>query len=174
MTIRPFEGHAPKLGAAAYVDEHALVVGDVEIGDDSSVWPMTVLRGDVHQIRVGARTNIQDGSIVHVTHDSEHNPGGLPTCIGDEVTIGHRAVLHACTVGNRCLIGMGALVLDGAVLEDETLLAAGSLAAPGATLEGGYLWVGAPARKQRPLTAAERQFFVYSAHHYVETKNRFI
>lgn len=174
MTISSFEGHAPKLGPATYVDEQALVVGDVEIGDHSSIWPMSVLRGDVHHIRVGARTNIQDGSIVHVTHDSEYNPGGLPAVIGDDVTVGHRAVLHACTIGSRCLIGMGALVLDGAVLEDEVMLGAGSLVAPGKTLEGGYLWVGAPARKQRPLTAAERKFLLYSAHHYVETKNRFI
>lgn len=174
MTVRSFEGHTPNLAPSVYVDEHALVLGHVEIGEDGSVWPMAVLRGDVHSIRIGARTNIQDGSIVHVTHDSGHNPGGLPTVIGEDVTVGHRAVLHACTVGDRCLIGIGAQVLDGAVLEPEVLLGAGSLVPPGKTLEGGHLWVGSPAVKKRLLSDAEREFLLYSAHHYVDTKNRHV
>ena len=172
MTVRAFEGRAPRVPASAYVDAQALVVGDVELGADSSVWPMTVLRGDVHSIRVGARTNLQDGSVVHVTHDCKYSPGGFAAALGDDVTVGHRAVLHACAVGDRCLIGMGAVVLDGAVVGDETMLAAGCLVPPGKELDGG-LWIGSPARRLRALTDAEREFLRYSAAHYVELKNRF-
>ena len=173
MTVRAFEGHTPRVPASAYVDAQALVVGDVELGADSSVWPMTVLRGDVHSIRVGARSNLQDGSVVHVTHDCSYSPGGFAAAIGDDVTVGHRAVLHACAVGDRCLVGMGAVVLDGAVVGDETMLAAGCLVPPGKELAGGGLWVGSPARRLRALTDAEREFLRYSAAHYVELKNRF-
>ena len=173
MTVRAFEGHTPRVPGSAYVDAQALVVGDVELGADSSVWPMTVLRGDVHSIRIGARTNLQDGSVVHVTHDCQYSPGGFAATVGDDVTVGHRAVLHACTVGDRCLVGMGAVVLDGAAVADETMLAAGCLVPPGRELEGGCLWVGSPARRLRALTGAERDFLRYSAAHYVELKNRF-
>lgn len=172
MTIRAFEDLTPDIAASAYVDAQALVIGDVTLGEDASVWPMAVVRGDIQTITIGARTNIQDGSVVHVTHDSEYAPGGFATTVGCDVTVGHMAVLHACTVGDRCLIGIGARVLDGAVLEDETMLGAGSLVPPGKTLEGGHLWVGTPARKQRPLSERERTFLTYSAHHYVQTKNR--
>lgn len=173
MTVRAFEGHAPRVPASAYVDAQALVLGDVELGADSSVWPMTVLRGDVHAIRVGARTNLQDGSVVHVTHDCKYSPGGFAAAVGDDVTVGHRAVLHACAIGDRCLVGMGAVVLDGAVVGAETMLAAGCLVPPGKELDGGGLWVGSPARRLRALTDAERGFLRYSAAHYVELKNRF-
>jgi len=115
--IRSFENHAPQIASSAYVDETALVIGNVEIGEDASVWPMCVVRGDIHQIHIGNSTNIQDGSVLHVTHDSEYGPGGSPLIVGHEVTIGHQVTLHACTVGDQCLIGMGSIVLDDAVIE---------------------------------------------------------
>lgn len=174
MSVRVFDGFHPKLQSGAYVDEQALVAGRVELGVDSSVWPMTVVRGDVNYIRIGARTNIQDGSVLHVTHDSEYAPGGQPLIVGDEVTIGHRVVLHACTVEDRCLIGMGAVVLDGAVIRAGAMIGAGALVTPGKDLEGGYLYVGSPARRQRELTEKEKAFLGYSADHYVQLKNRWL
>ena len=172
--IRGFEGHVPVLGAGAWVDEMALVVGDVRIGADSSVWPMTVIRGDINRIVIGERTNIQDGSVLHVTHDSRFMPGGLALTIGDDVTVGHKVVLHACTIGDRCLIGMGSIIMDGAVIAPETLVGAGSLVTPNKQLEGGYLWQGSPARRVRELTEREREYLRYSAEHYVRLKNRHI
>ena len=173
MSIRTFEKHTPKIADSAYVDEQALVLGDVHLGEDSSVWPMTVIRGDVHSIRIGARTNIQDGSVVHVTHDCEYTPGGYATTVGDDVTVGHRVILHACEVGDRCLVGMGAVVLDGAVIEADSMIGASCLVPPGKRLEGGFLWVGTPARRLRELTPEELEFLRYSAAHYVDNKNRF-
>ncbi len=173
MAVRTFEGHTPVIADSAYVDDQALVLGDVHLGEDSSVWPMTVIRGDVHLIRIGARTNIQDGSVVHVTHDCDYTPGGFGTTIGDEVTVGHSAVIHACEIGDRCLIGMGAIVLDGSVISADTIIGAGCLVPPGKTLDGGCLWVGSPARKLRELNDAELEYLRYSAAHYVDNKNRF-
>lgn len=170
--IRTYEQHTPVVADSAFIDETALVSGDVVIGDESSVWPMTVIRGDVHYIRIGDRTNIQDGSVLHVSHDSEYNPGGAPLVIGHDVTVGHKALLHACTVGDRCLVGMGSIVLDDAVLEPEVLLGAGSLVNSGKVLEGGYLWFGQPAKKIRPLTEKERAYLKYSAEHYVRLLHR--
>lgn len=172
MTIRKFENFTPKIDDTAFVDDTALVSGDVVIGVDSSVWPMTVVRGDVNSIRIGKRTNIQDGSVLHVTHDGEFAPGGFELTVGDNVTVGHGVILHACTVGNYCLVGMGATVLDGAILEDYAMIGAGSLVSPGKTIEGGYLWLGSPARKIRALTDKEKKWLEYSAQHYVELKNR--
>lgn len=166
--IRSFKGIRPDMAETAWVDATALVIGDVALADDVSVWPMTVIRGDVNYIRVGARTNIQDGSVIHVAHEGGMNPKGYPTLIGEDVTVGHKAVVHACTVGNACLIGMCAAILDGAVLEDEVMLAAGALVPPGKRLRGGHLYVGSPAREQRALTDDEREFLRYSASHYVE------
>ncbi len=172
MATRTFEGYAPSLDGVAYVDPTAVVIGDVELGRDSSVWPMAVIRGDVHRIRIGARTNIQDGAVVHVTHDGEFTPGGYPTLIGDDVTVGHRAIVHACTVGNRVLIGMGAILMDGAQVEDDVMIAAGALVPPGRHLASGYLYVGSPARAQRALTEAEYRMLPYSAQHYVANARR--
>ena len=173
MSIRTFEDHTPQIADSAYVDEQALVIGDVHLGGDSSVWPMTVIRGDVNSIRIGSRTNIQDGSVVHVTHDCEYAPGGYATTIGDDVTVGHRVIAHACEIGDRCLIGMGSVILDGAVIEPDSMIGAGCLVPPGKILEGGCLWVGSPARKIRELTPEELDFLRYSATHYVNNKNRF-
>jgi carbonic anhydrase/acetyltransferase-like protein (isoleucine patch superfamily) len=174
MPLRDYNDIAPSIPGSAYVDQAAVVIGDVVLGEDSSVWPMTVIRGDVNYIRIGARSNIQDGCVVHVTHAHAEVPGGHPCLVGDDVTIGHKVVLHGCTIGDRCLIGMGSIVLDGAVLEPEVLLGAGSLVPPGKLLEGGYLWLGAPVRRVRPLTEAERARFRYSAEHYVRLKNRYL
>ena len=152
--IRKFETHTPSIHPSAYIDETALVSGEVDIGEDSSVWPMTVIRGDVNHISIGKRSNIQDTSVLHVTHASnEHSVKitdaqvGYPLIIGDDVTVGHKALLHACVIGNRVLVGMGSIIMDGVVVEDETIIAAGSLVPPKKTLESGYLWVGSPAKK---------------------------
>jgi carbonic anhydrase/acetyltransferase-like protein (isoleucine patch superfamily) len=172
MSVRNFETVTPRIAPSAYVDETALVVGEVTLDDDVSLWPMVVVRGDVNYIQIGARTNIQDGSVLHVSHDSEFAAGGFPLNIGADITVGHQAILHGCTVEDGCLIGMAATVMDGAVLRSGVLLGAGSLVPPGQELEGGFLWVGSPARKVRPLSAAEQAFLEYSAKHYVELKNR--
>lgn len=172
MAIRTFEKQTPALDDSVYIDEMALVLGDVKIGQDSSVWPMTVVRGDVHSIRIGARTNIQDGTVCHVTHYGQYNPDGFPLTIGDDVTIGHQCTIHACTIKNRCLIGMGSILLDACIVENDVMLGAGSLVSPGKTIESGYLWLGRPAKKIRPLTDEEKQFLRYSAVHYVTLKNR--
>lgn len=170
--IRTFESMRPWIAESAWVDATALVIGDVELGEDVSVWPMTVVRGDVNSIRVGARTNIQDGSVVHVAHAGGMNPTGFPTVIGADVTVGHKALVHACTIGDACLIGMGAIVMDGAVVGPESMLGAGALVPPGKELAGGHLYVGSPAKPARELTDDERAFLRYSAAHYVEVKNR--
>jgi carbonic anhydrase/acetyltransferase-like protein (isoleucine patch superfamily) len=172
MAIRDFENILPDLHPDAYVDETALVVGDVVIGENSSVWPFSVIRGDVNRVRIGSNTNIQDNSVLHVSHDGPYNPGGYALTIGNNVTVGHRVILHGCTVHDNCLIGMGATIMDGAVIHPYTLIGAGSLLTPNKELEGGYLWMGSPARKVRELTDEERESIDYSAQHYVRLKNR--
>lgn len=174
MALRPFEGTTPVLGARVYIDDAAVLVGDIVVGDDSSFWPFVAARGDVNHIRIGARTNIQDGTVLHVTHDGPYTPGGFPLIVGDDVTVGHKALLHACTIGNRCLIGMGAIVMDGAVLEDEVFVAAGAVVTPGKHLESGWLYRGNPARPARELSAEEREMLAYSAAHYVRLKDRYL
>lgn len=159
---------------SAYIDPSACVIGDITIGADASVWPMAVVRGDVNKISIGARTNIQDGAILHVTCDSELIPGGKPLTIGDDVTVGHSAVLHACTIEDLCLIGMNATVLDGATIKSRCMVAAGSVVSPGKVLESGYLYVGAPAKQARPLKEAEIAYLEFSAQHYVELKNDYL
>ena len=174
MNIRPFDSEYPALGARVWVDPAAVVIGRVAIGDDASLWPMVVARGDVNAISIGARTNIQDGSVLHVTHDGPYSPGGLPLVIGEDVTVGHRVMLHACTVGDRCLVGMSSTILDGAVLEDEVFLGAGSLVPPGKRLTARSLYKGSPARRVRALSAEELQMLRYSAEHYVRLKGRYM
>lgn len=171
MKLRTYKAAWPHIDDSAYVDPQALVIGDVVIGPDSSVWPMTVIRGDVNTIRIGARSNVQDGSVIHVTHPYAALPQGNAVSIGDDVTIGHRVVIHGCTIGNECLIGIGAVILDGAVLQDRVLLGAGSLVTEGKVLESGHLYMGSPARKARELTEEELKWFKYSAQHYVKLKN---
>lgn len=172
MTVQTFEGRMPRLHSTAYVADSALVLGDVEIGADSSLWPMSVARGDIHRIRIGARSNIQDGSVLHVTHDGEHAPGGFALQVGDDVTVGHRVILHGCTLEDGCLIGMGAIVMDGARVCRGAMVGAGTLVSPGKVLEGGYLWLGSPARRVRPLSEREQQYLEYSAAYYVALARR--
>jgi len=170
--IRHFENHSPEIADHVYLDPACTVIGDVVIGAHSSVWPGVVIRGDVHHIRIGESTNIQDNSVLHNSHDSEFLPGGSPLIIGDSVTVGHKVILHGCTVGNHCLIGMGAIVMDKAVIEDEVMLGAGSLVPGGKVLESGYLYTGAPAKRSRALTEDEKRYLRYSAGHYVRLANR--
>jgi carbonic anhydrase/acetyltransferase-like protein (isoleucine patch superfamily) len=170
MTIRTFQTHIPKIHKTAYVDPTALVIGQVAMGADSSIWPMSVVRGDINIITIGERTNIQDGSILHVSHDSEYSPGGASMMIGDDVTVGHSVVLHACTLMDCCLIGIGSVILDHAVVHKHAMVGAGSLVTNGKELEGGYLWMGRPAKKVRELSEKEIEYLSYSANHYVKVK----
>ncbi|MDB2387260.1 gamma carbonic anhydrase family protein [Shewanella sp.] len=173
-SLRPYKGMVPQLKDHVYVDEACVLVGDITLDDDSSVWPLVAARGDVNSISIGKRTNIQDGSVLHVTRKSASLPEGQPLIIGDDVTIGHKAMLHGCKVGNRILVGMGAIILDGAILEDDVILGAGSLVPPNKTLKSGFLYVGSPAKQARPLTEAELAFLPQSADNYVRLKNEYL
>ncbi|EAQ97570.1 gamma carbonic anhydrase family protein [Congregibacter litoralis] len=173
-SLRSFGGHTPILGNRVLIDPGAVVSGDVVLGDDVSVWPGAIIRGDMHSIRVGARTSVQDGSVLHITHASDFNPAGWPLTIGEEVTIGHNATLHGCTLGNRILVGMAAVVMDGAVVEDDVVIAAGALVTPKKRLESGYLYAGSPARQMRKLSDKEMAFFSYSAGNYCRLKDQHI
>ena len=174
MPTRSFRGIEPRLGAGVFIDPTALVIGDVEIGAGSSIWPCTVVRGDIHRIRIGKNTNVQDGSVLHVTHDGPYWPGGFALAVGDDVTIGHRVVLHGCTVGSRCLVGMGAIVMDGATIEDEVIIGAGAIVTPGTRCQSQSLYVGSPARRIRQLTDKEVAQLVYSAGWYVKVKDGYL
>jgi carbonic anhydrase/acetyltransferase-like protein (isoleucine patch superfamily) len=174
VAIRKFNDKQPSIGRSVYIDDSAVVIGDVTIGDDVSIWPTTVVRGDVESIRIGEGTNVQDGAVLHVSHAGKFSPQGHPLTIGKGVTIGHRAVVHACTVGNYCLIGVGAIIMDDAVLEDYVMLGAGALVPPGKTLESGYLYVGAPAKQARPLKESEKEFLEYSSQHYMHLKDQYL
>ena len=174
MNIRPYRQVTPTLGARVYVDPAATVIGKVTIDDDSSIWPTAVVRGDVHSIAIGARTSIQDGSVLHVTHDGPYAPGGRALIVGSDVTVGHRVVLHACTIGNACLIGMGSIVLDNVETDDFVMIGAGSVVTPGKRLERHGLYVGSPARRVRDLKPREIEFLAYSAAHYVKVKDEYL
>jgi len=171
VAIRSYQHLTPQLGQRVFVDASAVVLGDVQLGDDSSVWPMAVVRGDMHRIRIGARTSVQDGSVLHITHAGPFNPDGYPLLIGDDVTIGHQVTLHGCTLGNRILVGMGSIVMDGVVVQDDVVIGAGSLVPPGKVLESGFLYVGSPVQQARTLSDKERAFFTYSAANYVKLKD---
>lgn len=172
MSIRRFNGLSPKLGENVYIDDSAVVIGAVTLGDNVSVFPTVVIRGDVEKITIGENTNVQDGAVLHVSHQGKFSERGHPLNIGKSVTIGHRAVIHGCTVGNYCLIGIGAIIMDDAILEDYVMLGAGSLVPPNKKLESGYLYVGSPAKQSRALSEEEREFLRYSAEHYVLLKNQ--
>jgi carbonic anhydrase/acetyltransferase-like protein (isoleucine patch superfamily) len=173
MNIRPYLQRLPRIADSAYIDPAAQVIGDVEIGEDASLWPCAVARGDVHFIRIGARSNVQDGAVLHVTHDGPYSPGGFPLLIGADVTVGHGAILHACTIEDACLIGMHATVLDGARVSRHSMIGAGALVAPGKLVGEGELWIGNPARMVRRLSDDEIERLYYSARHYVTVKNHY-
>ncbi len=175
MHLRPYLDHVPVVGERVYIDPAASVIGDVVLGDDVSIWPGTVVRGDVNFIRIGARTNIQDGSVVHVSHDGPHAKlGGFATVIGSDVTIGHKAIVHACRIEDAALIGMGAIVLDGAIVRRHGFVGAGALVAAGKEVGERELWLGNPARKVRMLSDAEVEALFYSAQHYVRLKDHYL
>ena len=171
-TLRSFQGTSPRVGERVLIDPSAVVLGDVVLGDDVSVWPQASVRGDVHRIRVGDRTSVQDGCVLHVTHAGPYNRDGWPLEIGSDVTIGHGAILHGCTIGDRVLVGMGATVMDGAIVEDEVVIAAGALVTPGKLLQSGRLYGGSPAREMRVLSEREIEYFCYSAANYVKLKDQ--
>ncbi|MDV5171859.1 gamma carbonic anhydrase family protein [Photobacterium rosenbergii] len=173
-SIRPYKGTYPTIASNAYIDPSAVLVGDITLGEDTSIWPLVAARGDVNHIKIGARSNVQDGTVLHVTRTSSDNPQGHPLLIGDDVTIGHKAMLHGCQIGNRVLVGMGAILLDGAIVEDDVIIGAGSLVPPGKVLESGFLYVGSPAKQARPLSDKERAFLPGSADNYVRLKNEYL
>ncbi len=173
MAIREFEGILPNIEPTVYVDDTALIIGNVVIGNNSSIWPFSVIRGDVNQIRIGEQTNIQDHCVLHVSHDGPHNSGGYALIVGNMVTVGHRVTLHGCTIQDHCLIGMGATIMDGAIIHPHTIIGAGTLVTPGKELQGGYLWVGSPARRVRALSEKDIVGIDYSASHYVRLKDRY-
>ena len=175
MNIRTFQGIAPILGQRVYVDPAATVIGDVVLGDDVSLWPGTVVRGDVNYIRIGARSNVQDGTVIHVTHDGPYGQaGGFATVIGADVTIGHGAIVHACVIEDACLIGMGSTILDGVVVRQNGFVGAGAVVSPGKTVGSGELWLGNPARCVRKLSSKEVEQLYYSAQHYVRLKDKYL
>lgn len=172
--ITAHDNCVPQVGNGVYIHPTASIIGEVTLGDDSSVWPGTVIRGDVNAIHIGAGTNIQDLSVLHVSHKSSWDPAGAPLVIGNNVTIGHRVILHGCRIADECLIGMGSIVMDKVVVEPRVLLGAGSVVTEGRGLESGHLYLGCPARKVRALSAEELEHFMYSARHYIRLKNSYL
>lgn len=174
MSLSNYLNTTPVLGDRVYVHPSCQVIGDVKIGDDSSVWCNTVLRGDVNRIVIGCGTNVQDFTMGHVSHKTEAKPDGSPLIIGDYVTVGHSVVLHGCSIGNECLIGIGSIILDDVVIPDRVMIGAGSLVSPGKTLETGMLYIGRPAKAVRALTAEEIARLRYSAEHYMRVKDNYL
>ena len=172
--LRPYKDLFPQTGQRVMIDATSVAIGDVRMADDVSIWPLVAIRGDVNYVAIGARTNIQDGSVLHVTHKSSSNPEGNPLIISEEVTVGHKVMLHGCTIGNRVLVGMGSILLDGVVVEDDVMIGAGSLVPQNKRLESGYLYFGNPVKQIRPLTEAERAGLLYSANNYVKWKNDYL
>ena len=172
--FRSYQGIMPTLGKNIYVDESAVLVGDITLADDVSIWPLVAARGDVNSISIGERSNIQDGTVLHVTRKSTANPDGHHLVIGADVTVGHKCMLHGCTLGDRILVGMGAIIMDGAIVENDVFIGAGALIPPNKTLESGYLYVGNPAKKIRQLKESEADFLKQSAINYVALKNEYL
>ncbi|MGB0764047.1 MAG: gamma carbonic anhydrase family protein [Luminiphilus sp.] len=172
--VRQWTTSEPRIGARVMVDPTAMVLGDISLGDDVSIWANCSIRADMHRISIGSGSNIQDNSVLHITHAGRFNPSGCPLVIGEQVTVGHRAVLHGCSIGDRVLVGMGAIVMDGAEVADEVMIAAGALVTPGKKLTGGWLYGGSPAKAMREITASEREFLSYSAENYVRLKQQYL
>lgn len=173
QSTHDFLNQIPQVANSAYLHSTATIIGDVVIGENSSIWPNAVIRGDVNFIRIGNNTNVQDLSMLHVNHRSKLDPAGSPLVIGNFVTIGHSVILHGCTIEDESLIGMGSIVMDKAVVQKHVFLGAGSLVPEGKVLESGYLYLGRPAKKVRALTADEIAHFMYSANNYVLLKNQY-
>ncbi|MCF6767757.1 gamma carbonic anhydrase family protein [Thiotrichales bacterium 19S11-10] len=172
LSIRTVNNHTPVIGNGVFIDPSAVVSGLVTLDDDVSIWPQVSVRGDLEKITIGKRSNIQDNSLIHTTRRSKSNPKGFPCIIGKDVTIGHGVILHGCTLENRVLVGMGTIILDGAYIQSDVMIAAGSLVSPGKILESGFLYMGSPAKKIRPLTDEEINFLTISSNNYLETKNQ--
>lgn len=172
--LRHYQNHTPQLADNVYIDTTAVVIGKVNIGTDSSLWPLVVARGDVNHIHIGQRSNIQDGSILHVSRVSTTNPGGYPLIIGNDVTVGHKAMLHGCKIEDRVLIGMGTIILDGAIIKHDVIIGAGSLVPPKKQLCSGFLYIGSPVKQIRPLTAVELMSLIQSAINYVHLKDEYL
>src|SRR5512135_713611 len=174
MPISSYLSSTPAVGSRVYLHPSSQVIGDVTLGDDSSVWCNTVLRGDVNRIVIGRGTNVQDLTMGHVSHKTADKPEGSPLIVGDYVTVGHSVILHGCRIGNECLIGMGSIIMDDAVVPDRVIIGAGSLVAPGKELESGMLYMGRPAKAVRQLNADEVAYLRYSAEHYMRLKNDYL
>ncbi|MCD9499895.1 gamma carbonic anhydrase family protein [Photobacterium carnosum] len=174
FSLRYYQNHTPQLADNVYIDTTAVVIGKVNIGTDSSLWPLVVARGDVNHIHIGQRSNIQDGSILHVSRVSTTNPDGYPLIIGNDVTVGHKAILHGCKIEDRVLIGMGTIILDGAIIEHDVIIGAGSLVPPKKQLCSGFLYIGSPVKQIRPLTAVELMSLTQSAINYVHLKDEYL
>lgn len=173
MAMGKFDGITPQLAEGAWIHDSAQVIGDVTLGESSSVWPNVAARGDVNFIRIGKESNIQDNSVLHVTHKRDNDPEGASLLIGDRVTIGHGVILHGCTIGDECLVGMGSIILDRAVLQDRVMVGAGSLVPPGKVLKSGFLYLGRPVKEIRALTEDELASFNYSANNYVQLMKKY-
>ncbi len=171
--IRPYLDHSPHIDESGYIDDMAVIIGDVCLAENVSVFPFAVIRGDVNSIKIGKNSNIQDHCMLHVSHKNATKPNGSPMVIGDDVTIGHHVTLHGCTIGNRVLVGINSIVLDDVIIEDDVMIGAGSLVPPRKRLESGYLYVGSPVQKVRPLTEKELEFLPYSAQHYVRVMTNY-
>ncbi|MFT4995291.1 MAG: carbonic anhydrase/acetyltransferase-like protein (isoleucine patch superfamily) [Paraglaciecola sp.] len=174
MSIRSYKGVLPHLGHGCYVDESAVLVGDVKCAEQVSIWPLVAARGDVNSIRIGARSNIQDGTVLHVSRVSPAHPKGFPLVIGEDVTVGHKCMLHGCSLGNRILVGMGTIIMDGAMVEDDVFIGAGALVPPNKTLHSGFLYVGSPVKQARALNEGEMAFLKQSAENYVLLKDEYL
>lgn len=172
--LRSYKDLFPKTGERVMIDSSSVVIGDVRLGDDVSIWPLVAIRGDVNYVGIGARSNIQDGSVLHVTHKSSYNPEGNPLVIGEDVTVGHKVMLHGCTIGNRVLVGMGSILLDGVIVEDDVMIGAGSLVPQNKRLKSGYLYLGSPIKQIRPLKETEIEGLKYSANNYVKWKDEYL
>jgi len=172
--VQTYRGTSPSMGDGVYVHPSATIIGDVSLGNNASVWPGTIIRGDVNFIRIGEGTNVQDLSVLHVSHKSSWDPAGAPLIVGSNVTIGHKVILHGCTIEDESLIGMGSIIMDKVVVQKHVLVGAGSLVPEGKILESGYLYLGSPARRVRKLTDKELEHFLYSANHYIKLKNQYL
>lgn len=173
QNIRNYLDTSPQIDSSCFIDPMCVIIGNVHLEKNVSVWPFAVIRGDVNAIRIGQNSNVQDHAMLHVSHKKADKPEGSPLIIGENVTIGHHVKLHGCTIGHRVLVGIGSIVLDDAIIEDDVMIGAGSLVPPNKRLESGYLYIGSPVKQVRALTEKEKEFLSYSAQHYVKVANNY-